>query len=57
MLYLCMFYIIYIGKRRYNMGLILNMLLGDNIEDLQKKKAELEKELEKVNEAIKVLSK
>lgn len=39
------------------MGIYLNMLLGDNIEDLQKKKAELEKELEKVNEAIKVLSK
>ncbi len=39
------------------MGNYLNMLLGDNLEDLYKKKSELEKELEKINEAIKVLEK
>ena len=39
------------------MGLILNMLLHDNVEDLKKEKAELERKLDLVNEAIKELEK
>lgn len=39
------------------MSLILNMILHDNLEDLKKKKAEIEVELKKLNEAIEKLEK
>lgn len=39
------------------MGLILNMLLHDNIDDLKKERAELVKKLDLIDEAIKELEK
>lgn len=39
------------------MGQILNLLLGDNVEELKVKRAKLERDLELINEAIKELEK